>query len=525
MSQTAIGRAALILSTNSTGLRSGLAAEGQHAKTWADATASGINSRLKDVGKDTGKGGLFAAGGKLAGAAAVAIAGVVGVKEALQTLDDVARGGAAAKAFGLTAEQFTGIAGVAQSVGEGQREFIESLVTLGKVAEEGAAGKGEVAAAWFSSLKLDAKEFKALNLEDKFFTVFEAIQKVEDPAARVRALMVAFGEDGGKYLLPLLAKAPAEIRSMAQGFAISTDTVEKATAANAQMIQAQNTLRAGWRTLVVAATPAIALGGKLIASLTPAFEWVGRAITAVGEVAGPMFEEVSAWVGSTASRVAGWAKEFLGLGETTWTIKDVVVLAFRAVGTAGALAWDTIKAGAGAVLVGLGFFVSGVSYVTDAFADLVELAKQLPDAIRPDWVDEFADGVRFTSTVVAGAGRELRRWGADAVQGWGDSAVQFNGWLDKLGNKTAAQAKAAAKESIAATTQAAAALTKFDNAALIRGSSAEVNARVKHDFGSASPQAKMLEEQKKANKELIGINVGVKKVADRLADRGELATV
>lgn len=487
MSSTAIGKAALILTTNATGLRSGLADAGRDARHWADATAGNINSRLKDVGKDTGKGGFLAGGGKLAAAAAVAVGGVASVREAIQTLDDVARGGAAAKAFGLTAEQFTGMAGVAESVGEGQREFIESLVTLGKVAEEGAAGKGEVATAWFKTLNLDAQKFKGLNLEEKFFRVFEAIHKVEDPAARVRSLMVAFGEDGGKFLLPLLAKAPSEIRSMASSFAVSSKEVEKATAANAQLTQAGNTLKAGWRTIVIALAPAIGTIGGMIGRLKPVFDWLGRA-----------FEAVS----------------------------DIVLGAFRGIGTGGALMWDTIKAGVGLVLTALGGFVSGLSYVTDAFSELVQMAKLLPESMKPSWVDDFADGVARTSNLVQDTGRVLRQWGADAMNGWGDSAIQFNGWLDGIANKTNGslhgianktkeQVVDAAKQTIATTTQMAAALTKFDNASLIKGSSAEVSARIKYDFKGQTAQDRMLEEQRKANKELGGINAGVKKIAAR----------
>src|SRR5689334_11486025 len=111
-------------------MRSGLSDVGQDARRWANDTANSVNTRLKDVGKDAGKGNGFS---KLA---AGAVAAVAGVREAVQTLDEVARGGAAAKAFGLTAEQFTGMAAVARSTGELQREFIESLVTLGKVASE-----------------------------------------------------------------------------------------------------------------------------------------------------------------------------------------------------------------------------------------------------------------------------------------------------------------------------------------------------------------------------------------------------
>ena len=188
------------------------------------------------------------------------VAGVQGLSRSFQglfdKLNETARSGAAAKAFGLTPEQFTGIAGVAASVGEQQREFIESLVTLGKVVSEGVAGTGEVAANWFSTLNLNAAEFAKLPLDQQFLGVFDAIRKVESPAARVRALMVAFGEDGGKYLLPLLSKSQDELLAMAKSFEVSAEQVSKAEEANQSWIKATSELNRTWREFAVELAPA-----------------------------------------------------------------------------------------------------------------------------------------------------------------------------------------------------------------------------------------------------------------------------
>jgi hypothetical protein len=518
MSQSAIGRAALVLTTNGTGLRSGLDQAGQQARRWADATAGDVNSRLKNVGKDVGKGGfmsgLAAAAGRVAGPAALAIAGVVGVTKAVETLDEVARAGAAAKAFGLTAEQFTGMAGVARSVGEGQREFIESLVTLGKVASEGAAGKGEVATAWFKSLNLDAQQFKQLRLDEQFFTVFEAIKQIEDPAERVRSLMVAFGEDGGKYLLPLLSKSSAEIRQMAAGFQISTNEVEKATTANQAMTRAGSALSSAWRQIVVAIAPVVEVIANVITGLRPVFDWLGRALGAYAELWSAVATEVIGFVRGIVDSVGGWVSSLLGLENTTWTVKDVVVGAFRLVGTAAALVWDTLKAGAGVLSIAFGGVLKILALVIDALAGLVSLAKGLPDAIRPAWVNDFVTGIDAARAAVDRTGEGLLTWGRDAITGFGNSAVQFNGWLDRVSKKTRDQVKADAAEAVAAAGQVAAAvrLTKFDNAALIKGSSAEVSARIRHDFAGKTAQDRMLEEQRRANKHLGGIDAGVKKL-------------
>lgn len=208
-----------------------------------------ISNRVKKFGAGLSKFGL--------GIGAAGVAGLVPVMKAVEDINDIARQGSIADAFGLTSEQFTGIAGVAKSVGEGTREFIESMVTLGKVSAEGAAGKGEVAAQFFKDLNLNAKEFVNLRADEKFFQFFEAVQKVEDPLKKVRLLMVAFGEDGGKFLLPLLAKTPAQLREMAGGFAVATDDMQAAQAAQATYIEATTAISKAWRAVVVALAPTI----------------------------------------------------------------------------------------------------------------------------------------------------------------------------------------------------------------------------------------------------------------------------
>lgn len=504
MSQTAIGKAALVLTTDASQAKAGLAQFGRDARKSTSDTARGMEGGL---------GGL-----KLAGAAAVAAGGVLLVKEAIQELDEVAAAGAAAKAFGLTAEQFTGMAGVAKSTGEGQREFIESLVTLGKVASEGAAGKGEVATAWFKSLNLDAAQFKQMRLDDQFFAVFEAIQKIPDPAERVRALMVAFGEDGGKYLLPLLSKAPAELRRMAGGFAISTAEVERATTANQSVKAAQAQLGAVWRKLAVALAPVIGKVAEAIQNIArvgaPVFDWFGRAVDAVVEIWQAIAGEVQKAIDWIVKGIGGWIDELGGLGLSTLSIRDVIIMAFRMVGTTVALVWDTLKVGVGAVSYVFGQLLLVIADVGKA---LIDLAKAMPESLRPGWVNDLISGAEQVNDGIRGTGRTMSDFGKNAVANWGQSAVQFNQWLDKV----TSQQKAAAAETARDVRDVAAAVAQaeeakasaghqnLDNAALIRGSTAEVSARLKYEMGGKL-QEQQLAEQKKGNGFLRGILTEVK---------------
>ncbi len=218
MAYNAIASGSAILTTNADGLTSGLAKAGKDIDKWSrDA-----NGRMRDAsGKfvSTGAKGLTgqiaglngASNGALAGLGATlgtaiggpvgaAIGGAIGsalsaaagkAKELLgsivDTLADTSKQGAMAKALGLTSEQFTGMAGVAKSVGEDTREFLESLVTMGKLGTDAARGTEQAALA-FKGLGLNANEFIKLRADEQFFQIFDALGKVQDPLQRTRLI-------------------------------------------------------------------------------------------------------------------------------------------------------------------------------------------------------------------------------------------------------------------------------------------------------------------------------------------------
>lgn len=508
----AIGKAALVLSVNQQGLRSGLATSTGEVNKWADGVGRGLQSKLGNAGRSAGGGvlaGLAGGAARLGGPVLAAAAGVMGLNQAVETLYETSRAGAAAGAFGLSVERFSGIAGVAKSVGEAQREFIESLVTLGKVSAEGAAGTGMVAPQWFADLNLNAKEFNALPIDEKFFGVWEALSKIEDPAKRVRALMVAFGEDGGKYLLPLLDKTPGEVRAMAGSFAISSAEVQKATVANAALTRAQTTLSAAWRTAVIALSPLFERVANGIVALQPLFDWIGRALSTYGTLWGAVWTEAGnliSWVVEKGGEFLAW----LGItGARIPTVEQVIVGMFRMSGTAAALTWDTIRSGAGVIAIVAGAIVEHTGGIVGAFRALVDLVANLPDQMKPEGFERFQAGVAEADAKVRGFGRGVREWGQGAVTSWGQSATQFNTWLDRVTAKQDQAAARTARNATAAAGTVAAAAMKLDNAALLKGSSAEVSARIKHEFGGSSTEAATLEAIRQGNGILGGIKTAI----------------
>lgn len=231
--------------------------------------AAGLNAAAADL-KAFGR-GISSIGLKFAGLGAAGVAGLLPISN---TLSDLAKQGSIANALGLTSEQFTGIAGVAKSVGNDTKEFIESLVTLGKLGTDAAAGTEQASQA-FAAMGLNANEFIKLRADEQFFQVFDALNKMQDPLQRTRALMLAFGEDGGKILLPLLGKSGDELRKMAAGFAISSDDMASATKASTAYATATQTLSKAWQAVSIAAAPIVKiLADGLSAAVAPVTEFV-----------------------------------------------------------------------------------------------------------------------------------------------------------------------------------------------------------------------------------------------------------
>jgi len=54
--------------------------------------------------------------------------------------------------------------------------------------------------------------------------------------------------------------------------------------------------------------------------------------------------------------------------------------------------WDVIKAGAGIMATVTSFINEGLLKIVDQLYEVIKMAKYLPTAIKPDWVDGVVDG-------------------------------------------------------------------------------------------------------------------------------------
>lgn len=417
MAYNAIASGSAILTANADGLKSGLDKAANDVKGWGSKVQGSMGGAAG--GKGGMLGSLLGGGGGGLGKALPVLAGVTAgvaafgfaADKVVDTLGDMAKQGAMAKALGMTSEQFTGIAGVAKSVGNDTKEFVESLVTMGNLGRDAANGT-ETASAAFKDMGLNAEEFNKLRADEQFLQVFDALGKMTDGGKRTNAMMKAFGEDGGKILLPLLGKSSAELKQMADGFAVTTAEMQKATAASESLKKLEGSLGKLWRSIAVAAAPLVEgfanFATKAIAFVKPFFDWFMRAWAAVEEVAVPFFDMVGAAASELWADIkAGFASAFGWVGELP-TIRTTIIELLRGVGVGFALLWDTVKAGAGVVSVALGTIAAGFG---------VMLA-EIP-------------GAEDTAARLKRAGEGMFNWGKAAVTGWGNGARDWNAWLDK----------------------------------------------------------------------------------------------
>lgn len=433
-----------------------------------NSLAAGLNAAAADL-KAFGR-NISSIGLKFAGLGAI---GAGALLPMTNTLSDLAKQGSIANALGLTSEQFTGIAGVAKSVGNDTKEFIESLVTLGKLGTDAAAGTEQASQA-FAAMGLNANEFIKLRADEQFFAVFDAMNKMQDPLQRTRALMLAFGEDGGKILLPLLGKSGDELRRMAAGFAISSDDMRDATKASTAYATATQTLSKAWQAVSIAAAPIVKiLADGLSAAVAPVTEFVKQnremvvgLSLAVGGVAALGVGMVA--VGTAVSALgASWAA-FTGivsggmavLGAVKAVLLTPILAIPAALAAAGAYFLTTSESIRGSLSsVFNGLKASWSEIVQQVQAGDLQTAFSLGiDALKVEWLrfqvflnetwGKFVDGFMAlwnkvtTATAIAltNIGKRLGIYTADEAKGIVEQLLQMEGENNKARNPERARA-------------------------------------------------------------------------------------
>jgi hypothetical protein len=280
-------------------------------------------------------------------------------------------------------------------------------------------------------------------LDEALFALAARLEGITDPGERARILVENFGKSGVK-MGTLFEGGEAGLKGMVDeakklGIAFNSADAAKIEAANDAITRVKGAISGVMNQFLIKAAPVIELvGTKLVAAfeyLQPVFDKVFRALTTHWGIIIDILSEVFNAIGEVVEAVVGWVSELFNLEQVSLTVEEVVTGVWKAIAIGAAYVWDTIKAGAGAVAWVAGLIVEGFGYVVEAFKEVVSLAKELPDAIRPAWLDSFVDGVNEFEGAVKKSGKDLRKWGEGTIKGFGDSADKVRNWFDNRKKK------------------------------------------------------------------------------------------
>ena len=429
---SSIGKAALTLTTNATGLYGGLDGASGKIRSWANGLKGIIGGGLKAVVTGFGAG--------LGVGAMSSIGGFIG--KAFDRLPEIAKIASTGQAFGLSAEKFSGMAGLAKQAGSDIRDFTEALSTLSGRADEAATG-GIVASQMFSQLGIRAADFKQLKIDDQFYGIMKAINAVKNPAEQVGLLFRAFGEDSGKNLISLLGKSDEELRKMSAGFAMSSNDIARAEIASQSLTQANAALSRAYDNVLI--------------SMTPVFQYASDEIPAAVEGMQPVFEG----------------------------LRSTVIPVFRALSMAAGYFWDGLKAGLGVFEIVIGELLVNLSRMAERIERIAGLAEKLPESIRPDWVMGLKDDVKIWGDALKEVGKQTIDQGYGRLKNFGQSGVDARAFFDtqeaKREKGIEKRAKEISKESSGLSTSKA--QNYVGNAAAIKGSTEDnaIRARFAND--------------------------------------------
>lgn len=532
-----IGSGSLVLTTNATGMLSGLKAASDKAKKMAGDMQQGVSGKLSGMFK----GGLaLGAGMAVFDAVKSGITSVIGMFNDLKDkIDETAKN---ARRFGMDTQTMGGL--------------------------EHAAG--------LSGVKVEELRAAMQKMAARGENIFQFAERLErmNPA-QARQALNELGEQGYR-LRTLFEGGAAGLRQMVEEgrrFTLSDQEAAKVEAANDAISRMKLSLEFLKSKVVVALAPAFERVGNFLKTAfekaQPAVEWLirnfhnimlvispaYRAITLLVKILTGVWERIRGqvqpvidwiveawetatmvieavwdevvsvvvdlitqvvdWISNAITSVIEWGKEVGILGNTFMSARDLILMVFRAIGKAGAYVWDTIKAGVGAVAIAIGFIVEKVfTRLVDAFHSVASLAKELPDSIRPTWVNSFVDGVGRARDAVHAGGVGMQRWGREQINAWGSSAAAVDRWFDNLGSRRAeaAAAERARIEEIASKPveyKAVAAMTKGSKEAW------SVEARFRTE-GMLNPQLdaqqRQLQEAQRANQILREVRDAVQNI-------------
>lgn len=475
MAGNAIASGAVLITTDADKLHSGLRSAGSDMDRWG-----------KSQGGKSGKGfGTSFAGGMKGGMVGMALG-----------IGDMLFG-----AFKEIEERAGHLEDFADNVGLS----MESMTAFSHAADIAGVESGTLEAG-LQKLRLTTEG----PLEDAMYAFAKRLESVKDPGERARMLFETFGKSGVK-MGTMFAEGADGLRKMtdeakALGVTMTKEQAQEIGKAGDAIKNAKKVVGGMITSFLVMFAPMIQavsnFAQKFMGYLRPVIDWYMRAWGQIGEIAGFVWDALvegartfGAWIDATFGSIFDWAGEMP-------SVQDVIVRVFRNVGIAASYVWDTIKAGAGIVAWVAGQIVRGFSVVVSVFEEIIKLAEGLPDAMRPDFIDDLIAGVTKFRKATAGVGDDLVKWGTDAFKGFGNTAKTFEKWLDAALLK-ARKAKEEAKAGVKVMAEVKPEDSLKFSGAIMRGSAEAFSIAVKNQFRDLigpGEGKKQLEELKKIRK-------------------------
>ena len=420
--------------------------------------ADEAGSATEDAGKKTTKAGGemkagFNAAAVAAAAAALAIAGAVtAVLDFAEATNQIAK---RAKEVGTSAVEYQKLQGVLDLMTRGGIDASFVINTLARNVDEAAQGNEEYAAS-FRRLGINLDDFRKLTPTEQIATFADALDNVEDRAARAAISMELMGRQG-KFLGPAFDGGGDAIRKAAQSIedagVVSNETAAQSEALADASLLLGNTFNSLKADILEPLIPRLADAAEQIQEIILAAQEEGE-IKELGEALADAFAE------DTIQSVIDAVDAFVSLVDI---LDDVV----RVVGAV----LDLISAGPDLVFAWTKSIRSGFQDFTalkEEFNEIAQALERIGLAKRQANVDDFADPLLSAGVTPSGdipiGGNILQTTGGGGGGGGGGRG----GGNDALEKELAERAKLEEKALKEAATRAdAAAEAEKDRQALI----------------------------------------------------------
>lgn len=470
MAKQSIGTASLILNATYGRMRSGLTAAMGFAQGWANKLRHSFAGGLVLGAAGAGTGSIAATFGEIGG-----------------RIDAAAK---SAKALGSSTDSILGLQHAAELSGV-SAEILEASLRKLRTQVEGP-------------------------LDDALFDLADRLAAIDDPGERAAVAMESLGR-GGIAMTNMLGDGSEALRGMVAeakelGLAVGDETAAKFETANDAMTRVKTAVQG--------------LTTRILAALAPAIEKIADLFTTVVRKASPLVEVVGEMLGQYWSLIAAILAEIVTLAielveqvyqwvggvsegaSATELVDKVLRGVVKTVATIAIYGWQFVKVlgAAGAMIVGT--ILEGLDEVKESLAEIIRFMTGIQGKLG-----EKLFGVNFSeelAKLVEGgalgrAGKDLQQRSADIYNSLGDVNEQLAGidqWLDRVLSKKDSLAKPTRVNLTRGTDPGSG--TDFSplSGALIRGTSAEVSARLRFDNPGVRVMQDQLREQKITNQKL-----------------------